>query len=477
MAFSADPTVRVPLVPPREKQSSLIGRFQFGLKQRWLWVLVKARPPKYLTQFLIYDMYAWVCAFVSGWAALWLLLSLLAPEALLPGDSAVGTIAEVLPALMVSIFVFILGAFFVVNQQATQIHSNRASLLLLYDRQVHHAVARPLVISVATLGLALVIPDDAGSGVSALALVLVLATGFTLFSAATLLPYLITRVTAPSNFAIYVNEDVEALLDGPITALVVYRVGILGEMLKRGVRSGDSLQLQQALNGLEEFHSIYLRTAAANAEVRVHEGHVGWLGEEMVPFLVSAGQEAIGLDGANEDCNRISRTLAGVAKRSADAGHREEYERAVDGLAELGTCTQQVRVPGLINVYAEPAWGLAAQVVPALEGLGEEAAGRALALWALVVTYDIQHLGTPGHVYWERSLRQWPGKTPWQAAHDEIETEAFRNIWANKLAGITPVIQGEGEDAEVILPADRFAVHVCLARAQQDYGQLSDADE
>lgn len=109
-----------------------------------------------------------------------------------------------------------------------------ASLLLLYDTQVHHAVARPLIISVATLALALVIPRDAGSAVAALALVLVLATAFTLVNAATLLPYLITRVTAPRNFALFATDGIDGLLEGGATGLVVYRVGLLGEMLKRG---------------------------------------------------------------------------------------------------------------------------------------------------------------------------------------------------------------------------------------------------
>lgn len=137
----------------------------------------------------------------------------------------------------------------------------------------------------------------------------------------------------------------------------------------------------------------------------------------MVGALVSAGQEAIGADIANEDANRISRTLAGFGVRSAEAGHREEYKRAVDGLGELGTCTQQMKVPGLINVSSEPVYGLAAQVTPALEHLGADAAAQALAVWALVIAYDVQHLGTYGHVYWDRGLHLWPDDTPWDEAH------------------------------------------------------------
>lgn len=457
---------------------SVTAGVQQPLQQFWLWLLIKARTPKSLPEVLVYNLYAFVLGFITKWAAVWAVLALLAGE-MLPDQSAVQTIAEVLPALMVSVFVFILGAFFVVNQQATQIHSNRATLLLLYDTRVHQAVARPLVISIATLLLVLLIPARVGTELAALAAVLVLATGFTLIGAATLLPYLMTRVSAPRNFAMYATEGTAELLEVGGTGLVVYRVGLLGEMLRRGVRNGDSLQIREALQGLERFHHSYREAATVNPEARVHwsdDGEssiVGWLGQEIVPFLVSAGQEGIGADTANEDVNGISKVLAGFAVRSALAGHREEYERAVDGLVELGTCTQQLRA-GVINVYSEPAWGLAEQVVPALENLDGIAAGRALARWALVIAYDVQHLGTPGHVFWERSLREWPAETPWRAAHEEIASQAFQNLWANKLAAIRPVFNPDSDEAdpELLLPGGAEALHGCLDQAEAEHRAL-----
>ncbi len=449
-------------------------RLHSRLQHGWLWALVHMRPPSQVSQVLLYSLYAYVFAFITKWAAAWAVLALLAPYWLLPGDAAVATIAEVLPALMVSIFVFILGAFFVVNQQATQIHSNRASLLLLYDSQVHHAVARPLILSVATLTMALVIPQDAGPGVAALALVLVVATAFTLVSAATLLPYLITRVTAPRNFALFATEHVVELLQGGATELVVYRAGLLGEMLKRGVRSGDSLQLREALNGFDSFHQIYLDAAARSPAARLHQYEnggqiVGWLGEEMVSALVSAGQEAIGGDIANEDANKIAVVLARFGSNSAQAGHLQEYNRAVDGLGELGTCTQQMKVPGLINVYAEPVYGLAVQVAVALEHLGDQAAARALATWGLLLGYAAQHLGAVGHTQWDRSLLLWPDGTPFRKANDYVDTDEFQVHWANKLAAIRPVT----DDQDTILfPGDVDAVHQYLANAEGQHHVL-----
>jgi hypothetical protein len=458
-----------------ESEGTRSQRLQWLVQAGWLRVFALFGRPARASQILIYALYAYIAAFVSKWAVAWAVIAFLGPAWLLPGNAAVGTIAEVLPALMVSIFVFILGAFFVVNQQATQIHSNRASLLLLHDPRLQQAVARPLIISIATLALALLTSDQAGPLVASLALVLVLATGFTLVSAATLLPYLISRVTAPRNFVLYTLEMAEIFLVGGETGLVVYRAGILGEMLKRGVRSGDSLQLREALGGMNEFHDIYVRATEANPDARIHEYEsggvgIGWLGEEMVGALVSAGQEAIGSDVASGDANRIAISLARFGIKSAETGQREEYDRAVDGLGELGTCTQQMKAPGLVNAFAEPVFGLASQVEPALNRLGSEAASRALAIWALVIGYAIQHLGAMGHTQWDRSLRLWSHDAPFEDAHRYVETEEFQNGWANKLGSLRPMLDEDGE--KILIPPGAEAVHIHLARAEAEHRDL-----
>jgi hypothetical protein len=449
-----------------------------GLHSLWTRVLLFIVRPSAMPVVLVLVMAAYVLAFISTGALGWLALVLFAPGWLLPNASAVSVTAQVLPALIVSIFVFILGSFFLVTQLATTIHSNRASLLLLYDPPVQKAVVRPLVISVATLFLALVSPgEDVQDSVAAFALVLMVATALTLWTAATLLPYLITRVTAPRNFVLFVLEPVEDLLTAGATGLVVYRVGLLGEMLKRGVRSGDSVQIRQALGGLDQLSTLYVSAASTNEAARVHqydnddEPATGWLGEELVPLVVSGGQEAIGLDIANEDGNRIASLLARFAIRSAEARHTEEYERAVDGLGELGTCTQQMKVPGLINVYSEVVFGLASQVQPALSNLGDEQAARALAVWALVIAYDVQHLGATGHVFWEQSVRMWPDDTPWSEARDRVKSEEFQNAWANKLAAIRPIFEDEAE-TKLLIPGGPEGVAAWLAVAEDNLNNL-----
>jgi len=389
---------------------------------------------------------AYVAGFVLKWSLVWAAFAFLAPDCLLPGESAVGTTAEVLPALIVSIFVFILGSFFVVTQLATTIHSNRSSLILLYDQNVQHAVARPLVIAISTLALAMFRPEEqVDTAVAAFAVTLMLATAFTLLGSAALLPSLISRVTAPRNFALWLVEPVEGFLSIGATEGVVWRVGALGEMLKRGVRNGDSLQIRTALGGLQGLHAAYLEASAANPSARIHhydDGSpvMGWLGDEIVPALVSSGQDAVALDIANEDGNLIANTLAGFGAKSAEADHREEFMRAVTGLTELATCTQQMRIPGLANHIAEPVYGLAVLVESATRHLDEEAAAHALATWSLSVAYAMRHLGgnvvAARHSQWAHSLRRIGKGAPFGSAAKLAQSQAFQQFWTNKITGI-----------------------------------------
>ena len=106
-------------------------------------------------------------------------------------------------------------------------------------------------------------------------------------------------------------------------------------MLRRGVRSGDSLQLHVALSGFQEFDRAYIEASEVNPDARTHSYDqstaTGWLADELVPALVSAGQEAIALDIANEDANAIANTLAGFGGRSAEVGSaRSAYARSMD---------------------------------------------------------------------------------------------------------------------------------------------------
>jgi len=437
----------------------------------WGWLFSRVLSP--IRSFNI-GMWAYIAGFVTKWAVLWLLLALANPS-WLPGDTAVTTAAQVLPALMVSVFVFIFGSLFVVTQQATTIHSNRASLLLIYDLSVQQIVVRALVMAIATLVLAVIVPDQGVSQwVSAFTLVLIVATAFTLIGAAVLLPILMSQTTAPGNFAVFALDRVGEYLTTNGTGLVVFRVGALGEMLKRGVRSGDSLQIREALRGLRGLHEIYVEVARGYPEARVHDYEdrtaKGWLGDELVPFLVSAGQDAIGLDIANEDCNAIAASLNDFGQRSAKAGHTMEFVRAVDGLCQMATCTQQAQAPGLFNQYAEPIFGLASLAKAGADELDEESGAIPLANWALAIAYAMRHFGgymvSSVHPHWERSIELFGREARFEAAHSFVDSELFQRKWGNQLMGIPPEFDSSTHPPRQIGSGGTLAVHEFLDQAR-----------
>jgi hypothetical protein len=430
------------------------------------------------------DLLVYALAFLSKWAIAWLLLTLWNPG-WLPGSAAINTAAEVLPAAMVSIFVFIFGSLFVVSQQAISIHSNRAALLLGFDAAVQRIVVRALMIAVATLCLALLIPDSgAPTPLASFTAVLVAATAIALAGAAALLPSLLTRTTAPASFALFVVDGVERLLLLGGTPFVVYRVGALGEMLKRGLRAGDSLQVREALRGMSLLQDAYIKASESDSSAREHEYEqglaVGWLGAETVPFLVSAGQESIALDAPNEDSNAIAAATCLFGVKSAEAGHREEFICAVEGIGQMATCSQQKKAPGMVLQFSETIYGLAALTGAANKHLDEAVAAQALATWALGIAYAMRHLGghfmAPEHPYWKKSLREIGRDAPFDEAHRFVDSPEFIEKWANHLVSLPPKFDPAEERPTPIGPGGAGAIHEFLTTAAQELNVRSGED-
>lgn len=442
----------------------------------WRWPL-----PSGKTAFgrIYLDLFIYAAAFLSKWAVAWTLLLVWGPS-WLPGHVAVNTTAEVLPAAMVSIFVFILGSLFVVSQQAISIHTNRAALLLAFDSAIERIVVRALIIAVATLCLALLIPDEgASSALGSFATVLVAATAFALAGAAVLLPSLVMRTTAPGSFALFAVEGVKDYLTLRGTWLVVYRVGALGEMLRRGLRSGDSLQVREALRGLTLLHDAYIEAAEVDPSARQHQYEqglaTGWLGGEMVPFLVSAGQESVALDSPNEDSNAIAVATCRFGIKSAEAKHGEEFNRAVEGLGQMATCSQQQKGSGLVLQYSETIYGLAALSGAASKHLDRAASAHALATWALAVAYAMRHLGgylmASAHPYWQKSLQEIGAAAAFEEAHQVIDSPEFIGKWANHFVSIPPEFDPSTQELVSGSQGGAGAIHQFLTDAEQQVSQ------
>ncbi len=98
-------------------------------------------------------------AYVVFWVLVWLLQWWQAPTWLVGSRSGLQTALQVLPAVVVAIFVLVLGSLFVLSQQAVALHGARSAIVLPLNPRVRAVVARPLVITAVALLLAGQVPD------------------------------------------------------------------------------------------------------------------------------------------------------------------------------------------------------------------------------------------------------------------------------------------------------------------------------
>jgi ABC-type transport system involved in multi-copper enzyme maturation permease subunit len=100
-----------------------------------------------------------VATVVNGlilWCAFWLF----APDLLVGSTAGMQTLAEAIPALIVALFIFVLGAVFAVAQVTINSYGQRGVLVLVEDVLFVTPVVRLLVLAVAALLLGALIPDD-----------------------------------------------------------------------------------------------------------------------------------------------------------------------------------------------------------------------------------------------------------------------------------------------------------------------------
>src|SRR4051812_47031627 len=141
-------------------------------------------------------------AYVAFWVVIWLLQWWLAPTWLVGSRSGLQTALQVLPAVVVAIFVLVLGSLFVLGQQAVTLHGARAAILLPMNPRVQAVVWRPLLITALALLLSGQVPDSAAprEAVTSAVATLVLATIGVLRYSAVSLQALYSEFTAPVVF-------------------------------------------------------------------------------------------------------------------------------------------------------------------------------------------------------------------------------------------------------------------------------------
>ncbi len=311
--------------------------------------------------------------------------------------------------------------------------------MLIYDPGARSLVVGPLLVAIGALLLSGVAfaEERPPAAVLAAATTLIIATAWVLVSSAARLFSLLLQYVAPVNFAKVVLRDVDTFLSLGATEMVVFRVGLLGEMVRTSIRRGDNRGTRAGLEALRRLRDIYISAATTNPAIRRH-GYdagefVGWLGPELRAAAVAAGTEALTAGAPEADAEAAASLLTDLGAEAIQRGWSEEWDEAVQGLAELGTCVQQMVSSGAVNFYAPAAFGLARLESQAEEQGDLERAAWALAHWLLVTSYWAVHYRINEQAAIQRGLYELGPQAPWHSAHDILVADEWEDRWLNKM--------------------------------------------
>jgi hypothetical protein len=413
----------------------------------WLLVVrpqLNAGPAGVITRVALF-----VLRYLIFWAGLWLVVWLIDPGLLVGSRTGLQTLFQVLPPTVVAVLVLILGAVFVIAQVVTSTWGTRAPVMITLDQQVVFVVARPLLILMASLLLSGQVPDEGSpsAAVTAAAAVIVLATIRMLVIAATSFPASIQKYIGPRTFAQFVVSNVRRECDGGALGLVVFRTGLLAEMLRMALRRGDSVAVSSTLEAIADFQASYLASREnqpALRDFRTEDGSVreGWLASDLQRGLVAAGEEALRVGASADDGNAICRTMARLADQFDNAGEFPDALRCIDDLTELATNYLQISISGTTNLFTEPVFQLAWVEANAEDRSHRDTASYALAGWALGAAYARYHLQRELHPMRPRSIQVFGPHPPWEETIALVARDGdWQQRWVNKLSEPGSLVQ------------------------------------
>ncbi len=357
------------------------------------------------------------------------------------------SLAQAIPATIVALFVFTLGALVGIAQLSINAYGHRAALMLIEDHAVAVSVIRPLVLAVVALLLAGQIPDsgDPPEAVTAGFATLALLTVFVIVQSVGLLGATLLRYTAPLTFSDLVVEEVQPHLEVGAVTLVRWKVPMFEEMAKLAIRRGDSAAVGAALQGLGGIVRAYVEASAVCPEARGMPFEnddpplilYGWLGEDLREALARLGEDTLRQGAPSEDSDHTVDRMEEAARRFLLAGLLPEAKRMVTGLIALSCTTHQVG-SGYINQMVRPAAGLARLVPLCARCNAPHVAAYSLAGWALAVSYVDEHFSGPDeplgrHPNWGPGLWTFGVDPPWAGAAEIIQSVDWQRKWANQM--------------------------------------------
>lgn len=399
----------------------------------------------------LFRIVVFVFTYATRWILVFLAIWLLKPDVLVGTINGLQTLLQAIPAVVVAVYVLVLASIFVVAELILAAYGTRGALIIVNDSDVQMLVLRPLVVTVGALVFAGMVPDQPEEICDALLAAVTttaLATVAAVVQTSAALPGVLTRYTAPVNFAKLVLADVQRDLELNFTGLVLFKVPLIGEMLRTSIRRGDTPAIRAALEGMRQMYMAYIAALGVNRDARIHtydDGHAseGWMADLLGQGLVHAGEEALSTASSEIDLDEIAMTLGYIALAAVDSELKDEGIGLIDNLLQLATTVHQVAATGTFNLYAKPVSQLALVEAHAEEHAAAEVAIRALAAWGLAAAYPKFHFGWQReHPLFAVSVDKTFGRNPpFDDAIRMVQSDQWIELWANKqYQGPKPVI-------------------------------------
>jgi hypothetical protein len=365
------------------------------------------------------------------------------PTWLISSRTGIQTVVQALPAALIALFALAFATLFVAVQQVTNVFSNRAPLILVSDIRVRRIVTRTVLVTASSLILGGIIPDPSNKSLPTY----ITAAGTTLLIAAAVLVYsygrfaylLVVDYSAPRSFVDHVVSPIADMLQSKEvnTALIVFRVPLLGQTLRYALKRDDAETLYASLDGLRKLQQLYVGASVKEPRLRDHQlpdndMRKGWLADELWRIYVGTAEEALRLQAPQHEIDKIVDYFGDATCTFITAHQEPESQQMITGLTCLTTTPYQVGQQAT-NYMTKPASALAAAERWA-EGAGETSlAAFALANWAVAIAYPQVHFGVPYHPLFREGVSFFGEHPPWESAIELTRQPSWSIQWANQL--------------------------------------------
>ena len=374
--------------------------------------------------------------FAATWAAVWLLLRRFAPTWFVGSRAGLQTALQVLPAIIVSLLVLVLGSLFVVSQGAASGFGSQATFALARDPRAQGLVIGPLVLAIAAVLLSGQVPDtgEPEAWITAGVTTVAMATCWRLLRSAWGMYWILQQFGDPRRYAKMVERQLRVDLKRRDATLVASDLHILAGMLRTGVRLRDDAGIEASLTVMQAGVTAVIGTAGQPPGLRPPspDDHA-WFGRSLAAALAGAYDEAIRPEASADAFHTLTRHTTELAMKFLRAGLEEDVRTIVFGLTAVGM-RPELHGPSTAPQRAQHVAAALGRIEKeAEEQSNDGVAAMSLAGWSMVQA--IARL-VPDQQAADRAMARSLGQhPPWSRARKILESDAWSDRWGDAFDG------------------------------------------